>query len=208
MNKLNKQPGKMLPVIIGHETFFPVGLISSILQIPMDIAKFIVDSNLEIALDENPDAPEDCLLERVFIALQDSSHRLALDMASMLLPFEPDMAMQLASELPWGGEFILDKEVALIYQTERIKSGIPSLLRSLNPNIPSPITPDKLLLPKQAGEILGLRPTRVSQLARDLELNYQKTACGQYRFRFEDVRDYKIKQDLLASDTLEQVDNV
>jgi hypothetical protein len=206
MSQPKSYPGGPLAVIIGRNTYYPIASVASILQVPALIAKFIVDANREIAEEEDPNAPKDCLLERQVLALQDPSHRFALDLASLILPFHPECAKDIASDLPGSPDYLLRGDALSRYQIERVKSGIPSVMRSLNPSIPSPSSPDRLLMPKQVGEILGLRPSQVTRLAKAGSLKHELTSGGHRRFRFEDVRDYKINQDRLASDETEVIE--
>jgi excisionase family DNA binding protein len=200
MNQSKSRPIEALVIIIGQNTFYHVDRIASILQIPITIAKFIVDANWEITEDEAPGAPMDCLLERQVLALQEPSHRFALDLATFILPFHPRLAEEIATDLPGSPDYIIEGEIINRYQSERINSGIPAVLRSINPNIPSPRTLDGLLRPRQVAEILGVSLQKVAKLANDGFLKHEVTGGGHRRFRFKDVKQYKIEQSLRNSD--------
>ena len=205
MNRAQSRSEDAQPMIIGQSTYYPVELVASILQVPLEIARFIVDENWKFAEEEDPNTPKGFLREQLLKELQEPSLRPALDFASMILPFEQDLARSIASELPWSQDYLFEVDDPLKYQAERGRSGISPLLRRLNPGIPSPPNPDGFLRPRQVAEILGVTLQQITKLAKDGLLDHELTRGGHQRFRFEVVRDYKINQDLLASEKAKQV---
>jgi len=202
MNRAQSRSEDAQPMIIGQSTYYPVELVASILQVPLEIARLIVDENWKYTEEEDPNTPKGFMREQLLKELQEPSLRLALDIASMILPFEQEVARRIASELPWGEDFLFDVEYPLNYQAERDRSGIPSLLRSLNSSIPSPHNPDGFLRPRQAAEILGVNLQQVAKLAKDDLLDHELTSGGHRRYRFEDIKQYKIQQNNRLSDGL------
>ena len=202
MNRAQSRSEDAQPMIIGQSTYYPVESVASILQVPLEIAHLIVDANWEFAEDEDPNTPKGFIREQLLKELQEPSLRPALDFASMILPFEQEVARRIASELPWGEDFLFDVESPLNYQAQRDRSGIPSLLRSLNPGIPSPRNPDGFLRPRQVAEILGVNLQQVTKLAKDGFLDHELTNGKHRRYRFEDVKQYKIQQNNRLSDGL------
>jgi excisionase family DNA binding protein len=202
MNRAQSRSEDAQPMIIGQSTYYPVELVASILQVPLEIARFIVDENWKFAEEEDPNTPKGFLREQLLKELQEPSLRPALDFASMILPFEQEVARRIASELPWGEDFLFDVESPLNYQAQRDRSGIPSLLRRLNPGIPSPPNPDGFLRPRQVAEILGVTLQQITKLAKDGLLDHEFTSGGQRRYRFEDIKQFKIQQNNRLSDGL------
>ncbi|MBT5269511.1 MAG: hypothetical protein HOL70_08705 [Candidatus Marinimicrobia bacterium] len=202
MNRAQSRSEDAQPMIIGQSTYYPVELVASILQVPLEIAHLIVDANWEFAEDEDPNTPKGFIREQLLKELQDPSLRFALDFASLILPFEQKIAREIVSGLPWSETYFLEAEDPLKYQAERGRSGIPSLLRSLNPGIPSPRNPDGFLRPRQVAEILGVNLQQVTKLAKDGFLDHELTNGKHRRYRFEDVKQYKIQQNNRLSDGL------
>jgi excisionase family DNA binding protein len=204
MNRAQSRSEDSLPMIIGQSTYYPVELVASILQVPLEIAHFIVDANWEYAEEEDPNTPKGHIREQLLKELQKPYLRFDLDFASMILPFDQGVARRIASDLPWCENYLFEVDDPLKYLAERDRSGIPSLLRSLNSSIPSPPNPDGFLRPRQVAEILGVNLLQVAKLLKVGLLDHEVTSGGHRRFRFEDIKQYKIQQNnRLQNETVE-----
>ena len=202
MNRAQSRSEDAQPMIIGQSTYYPVELVASILQVPLEIARFIVDENWKFAEEEDPNTPKGHIREQLLKELQKPYLRFDLDFASMILPFDQGVARRIASDLPWCENYLFEVDDPLKYLAERDRSGIPSLLRSLNSSIPSPPNPDGFLRPRQVAEILGVTLQQITKLAKDGLLDHEFTSGGQRRYRFEDIKQFKIQQNNRLSDGL------
>ena len=192
MKKTIKTHDGVTIMLVNGKVFYPVESIAIIGQTTPEIAKIILKFNEGVAKDAYPDTPPGCLPEHMVIALQDRRNRLALDLATIVNPFNPRMARDIASDLPWGDDYALSDDAAQEYYIKRSTTGLDSVLQKLNPNLSAPKNYDGLLKLRQVAEILDLTDNQVRGLVSSGKLNYQRThgERGQYRFELKSSVEY------------------
>jgi len=185
MKKTIKTHDGVTIMLVNGKVFYPVESIAIIGQTTPEIAKIILEFNEGVAKDAYPDTPPGCLPEHMVIALQDPQNRLALDLATIVNPFNPRMAREIASDLPWGADYSVSDESAHEYYIKRSTIGLDSVLQKLYPDVAAPDKYDGSLRLGEVAEILDLSVNQVRGLVSSGKLKYHRTHGERGHFRFD-----------------------
>ncbi len=207
MKKTIKTHDGVTIMLVNGKVFYPVESIAIIGQTTPEIAKIILKFNEGVAKDAYPDTPPGCLPEHMVIALQDRRNRLALDLATIVNPFNPRMAREIASDLPWGEDYSVSDESAHEYYIKRSTCGLDSVLQKLYPNLAAPHNYDGSLRLREVAGILDLSENQVRGLVSSGKLKYHRThgERGQFRFEIKSILEYHRLINYNAQDSPKEV---
>ena len=209
MVQVIKKTDKVIEVVrASGNVFYSAASISKDLQIPLELAHIIVEENEDNARDCGHGNPKGFIPSFYVKALSDPDHRLALDFAMLALQFDPELAKQLASDLPWSEEMILSEKQSNKYSIKRVSSGIQAALLKLN-NLPKSLKRSNgLLKTREVADLLGITPQQVRGLVKagKIDSEFSNLDSGHYRFTIEAVSYYQ--QQIEESQPAESRDEV
>lgn len=209
MVQVIKKTGKVIEIVRANSNvFYSAASISKDLQIPLELAQIIVEENEDNARDCGHGNPKGFIPSFYVKALSDPDHRLALDLAMIALQFDPALAKQLASDLPWSEDLTLGAMEANEYSIKRVGSGIQAALLKLN-NLPKSLKRSNgLLKTREVADLLGISPQQVRGLVKagKIDSELSNLDSGHYRFTIEAVSYYQ--QQIEESQPAESLDEV